>query len=274
MFDLFNIEYLKNNVELIPLSTAALALTGLIITTFLKLFLELVVNKKKIKADVISKSRVEWIQDIRSVFSEYFVMLDNLILLSQKIHNTKEKINKLEESIIYKDEYIIKRDIPLDKEETLFETIDDVIKDEDENYADVNSYHHKNIAKLVIEDRELQLIFWDKYLEFEQKHMLLELYLPDKPKKFTLINRVDEHRIIKGKINNIIDLILRNIYIKANINSKANHINSELSDYILKADEENKDDISFKTLKVQSKDMIDYVSQYLKKEWNRTKKNK
>ncbi|RIL49079.1 hypothetical protein BUY93_09590, partial [Mammaliicoccus fleurettii] len=78
----------------------------------------------------------------------------------------------------------------------------------------------------------------------------------------------------KYKINNIINLILRNIYIKANKNSKANYINSELSEYILKADEGNKDDISFKTLKMQSKDVIDYVSQYLKKEWNRTKKNK
>ncbi|MBG9204740.1 hypothetical protein H0243_03045 [Staphylococcus sciuri] len=274
MEDLFNIEYLKNNVEVIPLSTAIFALFGLLITTFLKMFLELVVNKKKIKADVISKSRVEWIQDIRAVFSEYFVMLDNLILLSQKIHNTKEKINILEESIIYKDEYIIKRDIPLDKEETLFGTIDDVMKDEDENYADVNTMYNKKINQLVIDDKNFQSIFWEKYLEFEQKHMLIELYLPDKPKKYTLIKKVDEHRIIKDKINNIINLILRNIYIKANKNSKANYINSELSEYILKADEGNKDDISFKTLKMQSKDVIDYVSQYLKKEWNRTKKNK
>ncbi|RIL46575.1 hypothetical protein BUY93_13080, partial [Mammaliicoccus fleurettii] len=197
MEDLFNIEYLKNNVEVIPLSTAIFALFGLLITTFLKMFLELVVNKKKIKADVISKSRVEWIQDIRAVFSEYFVMLDNLILLSQKIHNTKEKINILEESIIYKDEYIIKRDIPLDKEETLFGTIDDVMKDEDENYADVNTMYNKKINQLVIDDKNFQSIFWEKYLEFEQKHMLIELYLPDKPKKYTLIKKVDEHRIIK-----------------------------------------------------------------------------
>lgn len=274
MEDLFNIEYLKNNVEVIPLSTAIIALFGLLITTLLKLFLELVVNKKKIKADVISKSRVEWIQDIRAVFSEYFVMLDNLILLSQKIHNTKEKINKLEESIIYKDEYIIKRDIPLDKEETLFETIDDVIKDEDENYADVNAMYNKKIDQLVIDDKNFQSIFWKKYLEIEQKYMLLELYLPDNPNKKLSTKKEDEHRIIKDKINIIKNDIFHNIYSKADKKSKSKNINIELSDYILKADEENKDDISFNTLKMQSKEIIDYVSQYLKKEWNRTKKNK
>ncbi|PTJ71394.1 hypothetical protein, partial [Mammaliicoccus sciuri] len=64
------------------------------------------------------------------------------------------------------------------------------------------------------------------------------------------------------------------IYSKADKKSKSKNINIELSEYILKADEENKDDISFNTLKMQSKEIIDYVSQYLKKEWNRTKKNK
>lgn len=104
--------------------------------------------------------------------------------------------------------------------------------------------------------------------------MLLELYLPDNPNKKLSTKKEDEHRIIKDKINIIKNDIFHNIYSKAEKNSKSKNINIELSEYILKADEENKDDISFNTLKMQSKEIIDYVSQYLKKEWNRTKKNK
>ncbi|PTJ70104.1 hypothetical protein, partial [Mammaliicoccus sciuri] len=216
MLDLFNIEYLKNNVEVIPLSTAALALLGLLFTTIFKAVLEWRVNKAKIKADVISKSRVDWIQDIRKVFSEYFVMLDNLIHLSQKIHDTKAEIIKLENSIVYSDEIIMKYDIPLNKEHTQFKTIPFPEKIEDENYADVNAMYNKKIDQLVIDDKNFQSIFWKKYLEIEQKYMLLELYLPDNPNKKLSTKKEDEHRIIKDKINIIKNDIFHNIYSKAN----------------------------------------------------------
>ncbi|HAL08927.1 MAG TPA: hypothetical protein DCO67_03045 [Staphylococcus sp.] len=71
MCDLFNIEYLKSNTEVIPLSTAIIALLGLLATTIFRAVLDWIVNKSKIKAEVISKSRVEWIQDVRSLTGEY-----------------------------------------------------------------------------------------------------------------------------------------------------------------------------------------------------------
>lgn len=71
MSDLINIEYLKSNTEVIPLSTAIIALLGLLATTIFRAVLDWIVNKRKIKAEVISKSRVEWIQDVRSLTGEY-----------------------------------------------------------------------------------------------------------------------------------------------------------------------------------------------------------
>ncbi|WP_312609595.1 hypothetical protein [Mammaliicoccus sciuri] len=50
-------------------------------------------NNKKLHADLVSKSRIEWIQKMREVFSEYFVMLDNLILLSQKFMILNQKLD-------------------------------------------------------------------------------------------------------------------------------------------------------------------------------------
>lgn len=84
MLDLFNIEYLKNNVEVIPLSTAVLALFGLLFTTVFKAVLEWRVNKAKIKADVISKSRVEWLELIRLntaiLIESYYSYMNNFTL--------------------------------------------------------------------------------------------------------------------------------------------------------------------------------------------------
>ena len=154
MSDLFNIEYLKNNVEIIPLSTAAVALFGLLITTVVKVLLELVVNKMKIKADVISKSRVDWIQDVRALTGEYIndaqyftnyifsypyyiqtkdkeVVIDELNIRHNKLLSTKNKLT------MYFPEYNDLKDIENEKINKNNQVINNIIQN---MYGDLKKY--------------------------------------------------------------------------------------------------------------------------------------
>ncbi|WP_436865216.1 hypothetical protein [Mammaliicoccus sciuri] len=272
MLDLFNVEYLKNNVEVIPIFTAALALFGLFITTVIKVLLELVVNKKKIKADVISKSRVDWIQDIRKVFSEHLKLLNNLIYLSHKISIIKSNILKSEKTIVYDEVYTVKEVVPSNIEETEFETVEYEVKNEDENYKDLNQSMHKEIVALRKKDEELQYEFWETYIQLEKKQMLLELYLPNKISKFYLYkSKEDEHKNIKEKISNIINDTIQNFALNYDKSSKP-----YIHEYIKRDIKYNisEREITFDLLKRDNKELVNYISQYLKKEWDRAKKNK
>lgn len=273
MYDLVNIEYLKNNVELIPLSTAVIALSGLILTTVIKVLLDLVVNKMKIKADVISKSRVEWIQDMREVFSEYFMLLNNLIYVSHKISTIKSNILKSEGLIVYSDIYTVREVVPTNIEETEFESVEYDREVEDENYKDSNLSIRNEIDALRKKDEELQFEFWETYIQLEKKQMLLELYLPNKIMKYSSNKDIeDEHKNIKEKISNIINDSIQNFAINSDDDSKKTYLHKYIKrDIKFKINEKK---ITFELIKKDNKELINYVSQYLKKEWNRAKKNK
>lgn len=75
---------LKENVEVIPIVTALIALFGLLVTTLVKAGLDWKVNQLKIESEVISKSRVEWLDIVRNNTAEfiesYYEYINDFIL--------------------------------------------------------------------------------------------------------------------------------------------------------------------------------------------------
>ncbi|WP_312609594.1 hypothetical protein [Mammaliicoccus sciuri] len=163
----------------------------------------------------------------------------------------------------------------MDKEGTEFETINNIRRVEDEQFADINLSNHRAINKQITNDKKIQSEFFEKYLEIEQKHMLLELYLPDNSNKNTSINKEDEHRIIKDKISNILSDSILNFYINPDSETKSSYIHENIKrDIEYKLDENEEKKITIEILKKNKKELVNYVSQYLKKEWDRAKKKK
>ncbi|UXU79094.1 hypothetical protein [Mammaliicoccus sciuri] len=230
-------------------------------------------NNKKLHADLVSKSRIEWIQEVRGVFSEYLMLLNNLIYVSHKISTIKSNIVKSKGAIVYSGEYMESKVVSKNIEETEFQTVQYEERVEDENYKDLNRSKHKEIDNLRKKDKELQFEFWETYIKLEKKQMLLELYLPNKIKKYSSNkDEEDEHNIIKEKISNIINDSILNFAINTDNDSAIWYIH----DYIKRDIKYEFDEkvITFDILKKDNKDLINYVSQYLKKEWDRAKKNK
>lgn len=89
--------YLKENQQMIPIYTGILGFIGVMLSSILKSIFDFFINKKKIKSEVVSKSRVEWIQEVRKSMSEYLSYGGKLCTIHRKIMFAKN--DEIEELI-------------------------------------------------------------------------------------------------------------------------------------------------------------------------------
>lgn len=87
MYEYFN--YLEQNPGMIPLFTGGAAFIGVLLSAFVKSFNDARINKKRIKADLVAKSRIEWIQEVRKLTAEFITLSTNTVLVHKRIINSK-----------------------------------------------------------------------------------------------------------------------------------------------------------------------------------------
>lgn len=81
--------YLKENQQMIPIYTGILGFIGVMLSSILKSIFDFFINKKKIKSEVVSKSRVEWIQDFRKIMSEFITLGGEFSDLHSQLTNSQ-----------------------------------------------------------------------------------------------------------------------------------------------------------------------------------------
>lgn len=86
--------YLKENQQMIPIYTGILGFIGVMLSSILKSIFDFFINKKKIKSEVVSKSRVEWIQEVRKSMGEYFSYGGKLCTIHRKLMFAKYDLEK------------------------------------------------------------------------------------------------------------------------------------------------------------------------------------
>ncbi|XKF73201.1 hypothetical protein LG337_09060 [Staphylococcus pseudoxylosus] len=63
--------YLEQNPSMIPLFTGLFAFIGVMLSSILKIIFDFFINRRTVKADLVAKSRIEWIQEVRKLTAEF-----------------------------------------------------------------------------------------------------------------------------------------------------------------------------------------------------------
>lgn len=91
------LEYLDKNPNMIPIFTGILAFIGVLTSSLISTWVNYKSNKKKLNADLIAKSRIEWIQEVRKLTAEFISYSSNSLIIHTKMTQTKdlEEMKKL-----------------------------------------------------------------------------------------------------------------------------------------------------------------------------------
>lgn len=196
------------------------------------------INTRKIRAEVIAKSRIEWIQEVRKATSSYLIEVSNYLLCLSKLKETK----------IQKQEYVGK---------LVYAVIPNIVEDGDENiyieeekildpaYEHDNELHIKKIQELIIEIKETEIETANQMKILLQSIHLLRLFFPTNSKDNI------SHTYIKDRMTSISEYL--------NLYSKISHENKDFKKI-------------YQYINIEIKDFSEMISDYLKAEWDKSKK--
>lgn len=199
------------------------------------------INNRKIHADIVSKSRVDWIQQVRSATSEYLAEVSNLLIIIAKIKDLEIEKSILMGKLVFKD-------VPHYYQDDLGIISGEEVKILDPAYE---SHNEKLISEIEDISNEINKaktsLVSQKKIVLKAIH-LLRLYFPTKTKS-------------KNKIH---------LKIKRRMSLISSFIN-----YFNKLDYDNKDiGLIYKYINIELNNLSELISNYLKDEWEVAKKNK
>lgn len=136
------------------------------------------INDKRIRADIISKSRIDWIQAVRKSSAEYITELHKLIMIGKSIQKDKMKLKEYE--VIVYEEVV---DVPTDYSEegyviaaqkvTLIKTKYDCLTEKQKQQVDEirknlelnNESYNNQINNVIEKNAHLRMYFSSKKLK-------------------------------------------------------------------------------------------------------------
>ncbi|MGV2927201.1 hypothetical protein RW115_01275 [Macrococcus capreoli] len=217
------------------------------------------INDKRIRADIVSKSRIDWIQSVRRTSAEYITELHKLITLGKKVIYHKSILREYD--VIEDEEYV---EVPtgFDEDGNIVEAekiliqrskydnlsvskkkeVDELI----ENLNEITNYYNTQISTVIEKTIHLRMFFSSKKLINKNNY---EQSGDNENNEEEMYEDNLTHIKIKHKMANI----------KNMINKIINDSNNQKSPY----DKVYKEIIEFS----------EYLSDYLKEEWDRAKNN-
>ncbi|WP_436959423.1 hypothetical protein [Staphylococcus xylosus] len=84
------LEYLDKKPSMIPIFTGILAFIGVLASSLISTWVNYKSNKKKLNADLIAKSRIEWIQEVRKLTAKFISYSNNSLIIHTKMTQTKD----------------------------------------------------------------------------------------------------------------------------------------------------------------------------------------
>ena len=81
MHDFFS--YLDQKPNMIPIFTGVFAFLGVMLSAILKMICDYLINKRTVKADLVAKSRIEWIQEVRKLTADFITTSTDAVFIAQ-----------------------------------------------------------------------------------------------------------------------------------------------------------------------------------------------
>ncbi|MFF7217923.1 hypothetical protein [Mammaliicoccus sciuri] len=244
-----------NLIEYSPFFAVIVTLLGILFVNWF--------NRRKLHADLISKARIDWIQDVRNVSSQYLYEIIKASNYGKRIANKKVQILIVENSIEY--EQMISQEMDEDTYKIISNEVVDV---------PLNTYDYKikqeQILKLKKEIKDLYKEYNHQIDKVLEKNILLRIYFTDRVQKDNFLNKI---KYFKYKI--FIKLPILKTGVKSDldkhliIKSKMLYLSQKLNKALANPDVKKFDEIS--------KDILiltNTISDYLKEEWDKAKRKK
>ena len=84
------LNYLEQRPSMIPLFTGLFAFIGVMLSSILKIIFDFFINRRTVKADLVAKSRIEWIQEVRKLTAKFISYSNNSLIIHTKMTQTKD----------------------------------------------------------------------------------------------------------------------------------------------------------------------------------------
>lgn len=233
---------------------------GIILTTIIS-FVTLVFTIKNNKAvhyvNAITKSRVEWIQNVRESISEYFAAIDVMYLSCEK-NDFSENVKTMESLTHLKNKLVLYLNYTDDKDKQIIEYLSDINK---------NAFIYYRLKYFLMEYTLNENKDKRKILEMIENHPVTIEVLDEFLSPFFDENRaVDLFEDLPLSLKDFSNKKIFVITAMSIISSKDNSLFYSCIEYMFKADEKYKSIIADLTQKIIIKIQI-----ILKFEWNRVK---
>ncbi len=244
-----------NLIEYSPLLAIIVTLLGILFVNWF--------NRRKLHADLISKARIEWIQDVRSVSSQYLYEIIKASNYGKRIAKKNLQILIIEKSIEY--EQIDNHEM----DEETFEIISSEVVEVPINQYDYNK-KQEQISKLKQEIKDMYKEYNQQVEKVLERNIHLRLYFPDYVHKSKFVTKIKYFKYqIYIKVPILKTRVKSNIDTHYIIKGKMHYLSKKLNNALAYPEVNKFDDISKEILI-----LTNTISDYLKEEWDKAKRKK